>query len=420
MTEAYRVRPAKREDFPRLSPMWRKLVEFEASLSPRFRVKDDAEKLWLAELEADREAARAEVFLVEEVNAVTPHGMGPRIVGFMHVRATRGAPFHEEDRIGFIDGVWIEPDHRQRGLSKRLLAEIERWCRERRLSVIEAGVVTANKDAVVAWEKLGFGMTSATMTRAVAKDPRRGVAQAFDAQAERIAGSPYFTFEKRVRRLVDFALPEPTHRLLEVGCGPGVLLAAFRDRVGRRVGVELSREMAKRARSSGAEIVLAAAEHLPFRSGTFHRVVARATLHHLAEPEIGVAEMARALAPGGALVVEDLVTSEDPAKARAHNELEKLRDPSHGRMLSATETKALAGASGLKVDDTLTVREPRDLEGWLAISAPPPERAERLRGVAAKYAANAAADETGLRLRAMGQEIRFDHTHFLLRASKPK
>lgn len=419
MSDPYRVRPVKREDLPRVAPLWRRLVEFEASLSPRFAVKSDAEKLWVGELEADKEAARAEVFLVEEVEAVTPSGVGPRIVGFMHVRATRGAPFHSEDRLGFVDGVWIEPDHRKRGLSKRLLAEVEAWCRQRRLTLIEAGVVTANKDAVAAWEKLGFRMTSATMTRDVGRDPRKGVAAAFDAQAPRVASSPYFTFEKRVRRLVEFAMPHPTHRLLEVGCGPGVVLAAIRDRVGGRVGVEISREMAIRARASGAEIVLAAAEHLPFKPASFQRVVTRSTLHHLREPAQGFGEMGRVLASGGALVVEDLVVSEDAAKAKRQNEIEALRDPSHSRMLSASEMKSHAAGAGLAVEDSLVVREPRELEAWLAISAPPPDRAERVREMARGFAQQAEKDESGLLFRVVGQEVRFDHTHFLVRARKP-
>ncbi len=410
VTDAYKIRRATPTDLPRVAPLWRRLVEFEASLSRRFSVKPDADRLWLEELSADREAGRADVFLAD---------VSGKLVGFLHVRATRGAPFHAEDRIGFVDGVWIEPDHRRRGLSKRLLAEAELWCRSRRLGILEAGVVIANRDAVAAWEKLGFRMTAATMTRPIPRDPRGSVAKAFDEQAPRIAASPYFTFEKRVRRLVEFARPAPSHRLLDVGCGPGVLLAAFADRVGGRIGVELSREMAVRARSSGADVVLGAAEHLPFRDGAFHRVVSRATLHHLHDAASGLREMARVASPGGAVVVEDLATSEDPERAKRHNELETLRDPSHHRMLAPSEMKRAVAEAGLALDETLTVREPRDLDGWLAISQPAAPEAERVRRLARKYADRAEFDETGLLLRAVGDEVRFDHTHFLLRATKP-
>lgn len=411
MTDAYRVRRARDDDVTALVPLWQRLVEFEASLSKRFTVKDDAAEQWLAELNADREARRADVFLVETAEGEP--------VAFLHVRATRGAPFHSVDRIGFIDAVWVEPPHRKHGLAKRLISAADQWCRARRLDVLEAGVVTANKDAMAAWHHLGFATTAATVTRPLGVDPRKAVARAFDQQAPRIDSSRFFTFEKRVRRLVEFARPDPTHRLLEVGCGPGVLLSAFRDRAGPRVGVELSPEMARLARErSGAEIVLAAAEHLPFKEGSFQRVVSRAVVHHLEDAASGVAEMARVLVPDGALVVEDVVASEHPEKARRHNELEALRDPSHARALAPSEVAEVASRAGLEPEEALNVREIRSLDEWLAITEPPAANAALLRELAQKYGERAEFDETGLMMRVVGDEVRFDQTHLLLRARK--
>src|SRR3954470_16538133 len=57
---------------------------------------------------------------------------------------------------------------------------------------------------------------------------------------------------------------KPDDRLLEVGCGPGVALAAARKLTPYVVGVDRSPVMVRRARRrSGATVVESAAENLP-------------------------------------------------------------------------------------------------------------------------------------------------------------
>jgi hypothetical protein len=61
----------------------------------------------------------------------------------------------------------------------------------------------------------------------------------------------------------------------------------------------------------------------------------------------------------------DLVADADPGVAAAQNRLERLRDPSHTRMLAASEVEALLGDAGLESIDVAVRPLERPLEVWL-------------------------------------------------------
>lgn len=96
-------------------------------------------------------------------------------------------------------------------------------------------------------------------------------------------------------------------RLLEVGCGPGHLWAANRERM--PAGWEaflsdFSYGMITAARSrlgAGFRLEVADAEALPHPSGTFHAAIANHMLYHVQNRPRAIRELARVLQPDGAL-----------------------------------------------------------------------------------------------------------------------
>lgn len=92
---------------------------------------------------------------------------------------------------------------------------------------------------------------------------------------------------------------------LEVGCASGDLLAACAERGVAAVGVDVAMRwlvLARRrpALAGGAQrLVCANGEALPFRAGSFARVVSVGTLEHCRRAEAVLAESARVLRPGG-------------------------------------------------------------------------------------------------------------------------
>ncbi len=206
-------------------------------------------------------------------------------------------------------------------------------------------------------------------------EPRRfdEIVEQFDRQSEVMPRVKWFADADRARELLRFARLAPGERVLEVGCGPGFVLAEA-GAAHVLVGVDLSPHMlrAAAARAPNARAIRALVERLPFRPGSFDLVYSRSVLHHVLDPATMVREMARVVRVRGRVVVNDSVCSEDPTEAENHNRIERLRDPSHGRMLPPSELLDLFRTGDLRIDEARAHRYRRDLEDFLDITSPEP------------------------------------------------
>jgi len=109
----------------------------------------------------------------------------------------------------------------------------------------------------------------------------------------------------------------PGERVLDVGCGTGVLTRLAAEAVGtsgKAMGIDPAPKMILRARKnasaerSSAEFRLAVIEDLPFEDNSFDCVLSSLMLHHL-PPDLkllGLGEVKRVLRPGGRLVLVDI------------------------------------------------------------------------------------------------------------------
>jgi ubiquinone/menaquinone biosynthesis C-methylase UbiE len=88
-------------------------------------------------------------------------------------------------------------------------------------------------------------------------------------------------------------------RLLEVGCGEGILLGA--TEVTEKYGVDVSTKALERtqARSPDAHLSVALGEHLPFPDASFDVVTSVGVMEHFLDDRAASAEIARVLKPGG-------------------------------------------------------------------------------------------------------------------------
>ena len=101
-------------------------------------------------------------------------------------------------------------------------------------------------------------------------------------------------------------------RILDVGCGDGVLATRLASLGGKVTGLDATKIMLdaarERARQAGAALTLVQgdAKHLPFDDRSFDVIVSVATLCFSANPALPLSEMARCLIPGGKLVLGEL------------------------------------------------------------------------------------------------------------------
>jgi len=92
-------------------------------------------------------------------------------------------------------------------------------------------------------------------------------------------------------------------RALDVGSGPGALTAELIDRLGvasvMSIDPSESFTAALRARFPELDVRRGAAERLPYADTTFDVVLAQLVVHFMADPVVGLQEMARVTRPGG-------------------------------------------------------------------------------------------------------------------------
>ncbi len=105
-------------------------------------------------------------------------------------------------------------------------------------------------------------------------------------------------------RLVAGAFAPVRGRVLDVGCGHGATLHHLGAPEGA-VGLEPFEEKLELARREvpRCTFVAGSAYALPFEDGSFDEVLVRDVLHHLDRPAVAIREIARVLAPGGALKI---------------------------------------------------------------------------------------------------------------------
>lgn len=90
--------------------------------------------------------------------------------------------------------------------------------------------------------------------------------------------------------------------ILDVGCGLGLYVRAFRQFSDDVHGVDVDAERVAVASETLSNIRVASATDLPYDDGTFDLVFSNEVLEHLDDDRAGVREMWRVLKPGGYLV----------------------------------------------------------------------------------------------------------------------
>jgi len=104
-------------------------------------------------------------------------------------------------------------------------------------------------------------------------------------------------------QLADFAGVHAGQRAIDVGCGPGALTGELVERLGpdavSAADPSESFVLAARERFPGVDVRRAAAEELPFPDHTFDAALAQLVVHFMANPVLGLREMARVTRQGG-------------------------------------------------------------------------------------------------------------------------
>jgi SAM-dependent methyltransferase len=246
------------------------------------------------------------------------------------------------------------------------------------------------------------------------------IVEQFTRQAVPFSTAPAIRDGDALRLLVETAGAGSDDTVLDVACGPGLVVCAFARAVRHATGIDVTPAMLDRARAHAAEEGVANVTWragdvtaLPFADGEFSLVVSRFAFHHFPDPAAVLREMVRVCRRGGKVVVADMTP--DPAKAAMLDRMEKLRDPSHTRALPLAELAALFADAGLEAPTVTPTRLKSDVEGMLSRSFPGPGGADAVRRL---FEETLADDGLGLGARRVGDSIRFAYPVAILVARR--
>ena len=192
----------------------------------------------------------------------------------------------------------------------------------------------------------------------------------FTRQAVPFATAPSIKDEAALRLIVEFSGAGPDDTVLDVACGPGLVVCAFARVVRHATGIDVTPAMLDQARTHAA-------------------------------------------ARGGTVMVVDSAPA--AAKATAFNRMEILRDPSHVRSLPLVEHVELFRRAGLPEPRVTHDRREGDLEGLITRSSPEPGDADRIRAI---FADSLADDPLDMQVRREGDRIVFGGYPVAVRAAR--
>jgi len=242
----------------------------------------------------------------------------------------------------------------------------------------------------------------------------------FTRQAVPFSQSPSVSNQKALELIVHSADAGPEDTVLDVGCGPGLLVCAYARVVRHATGIDLTPAMLEQARNAAHDQRLANVSwqqgdvtQLPYPNAHFSIVSSRFVFHHLEQPLVVLKEMVRVCAPGGMVMVIDVQASADPAKADEFNRMEALRDPSHVRAMPLAELQQLFAAAGMP-SPRVTAYELRDeLENLLGRSFPNAGDADKIRAL---FTASIEDDRLGIPIRREDQRVLYAYPVSVLAA----
>ena len=201
----------------------------------------------------------------------------------------------------------------------------------------------------------------------------------FDRQSDRY-GKTHILADTQDLAAAMSGIPAPVNAsALDVATGGGHTALWLAQHGWRVTAGDIAPRMLENARKLWAESKVSIetrlfpAEEMPFGADTFDLVSSRVAPHHFSSPERFIHESARVLKPGGIfLLIDCTVPDHDPDSEEWLHEVEKCRDPSHGRFLSRASWELIVRDAGLRVvRSELHLRKQPDLEWYFDTAATP-------------------------------------------------
>ena len=143
------VRIATPEDAERVARLHNDLDLCHVSYHPLYRLKENASELSLSYIKDKIEKSTSGDGLVLVAQ-------DKEIVGYLMCSIKDQRPNAATRKIGHIEGVYVIPAYRRRGIAAVLIKEALKWLKERKVEYVDLNVDVQNAAAFAAYTAMGF------------------------------------------------------------------------------------------------------------------------------------------------------------------------------------------------------------------------------------------------------------------------
>lgn len=146
----YIIRKASIDDLDILLKFEQGLIETERPMDPTIQPG----KISYYNIGDFIKASDAEVLVAEYKKAIVASG---------YARIKDDRHYLKHDKQGYLGFMYVREDHRGKGLNRRIIEELVKWCETKGVFEIRLDVYQDNPQAIKAYEKAGFKKHMITM-----------------------------------------------------------------------------------------------------------------------------------------------------------------------------------------------------------------------------------------------------------------
>ncbi len=147
MGDDFTIRPGRREDAAAAARLWMRSAEEHTAHDRVYETSPDAEKTMRRFLADVANSSYSFLFVAVSED---------RTVGFISGELRQGSAAFLPKTWASVDDVFVEPEHRNRGMGRALLQSVRAWAQERNADGISLQVAAANARGRRFYEELGF------------------------------------------------------------------------------------------------------------------------------------------------------------------------------------------------------------------------------------------------------------------------
>lgn len=140
------VRRMKVNEIPRVTELWREMMDYHLSLDPHFELTVDSDKTYQEYLRSTMENYDSAIFVAD---------LDGRIVGYTIGMILSNPAVFALDRYGFISEMGVDDACQRSGVGQRMWEHACRWFKRRGISVLQLNVSPRNEKGYSFWKKMG-------------------------------------------------------------------------------------------------------------------------------------------------------------------------------------------------------------------------------------------------------------------------